>query len=80
MLKSLGEDGIVLVFDISNIVAGAYYFDVDVVLCNEFGTYTSYDYPLKHFCFNVDDIDNHKIEWQDKYWGNIQLNSLTIEK
>lgn len=75
-----GEDGIVLVFDISNIVAGAYYFDVDVVLCNEFGTHTSYDYPLKHFCFNVDDIDNHKIEWQDKYWGNIQLNSLTIEK
>ncbi len=75
-----GEDGIVLVFDISNIVAGAYYFDVDVVFCNEFGTYTSYDYPLKHFCFNVDDIDNHKIEWQDKYWGNIQLNSLTIEK
>ena len=75
-----GKKGIVLDFDISNIVAGAYYFGIDVVLCNEFGTYTSYDFPLKHFCFDIEsDFEKHDIQWQDKYWGNVRLNDLTIE-
>jgi len=79
--KDNGDKGAIFDFDISNIVEGEYFMQLDVVSINEFGTHTSYDCPLMRFAFEViKDKDLHSIEWHHKGYGNIRLNEVKEEK
>lgn len=68
-----------LSFDISNIVEGNYYFEIDIFILNEFGNFSSYDHPLKKIYFEiVKDIELISVTWEKKYWGNVRLNTMKV--
>ncbi|MCM1540483.1 MAG: ABC transporter ATP-binding protein [Blautia sp.] len=64
-------------FDISNLVEGKYYFEIDVYSQNEFGVHLSYDHPRQTIVFQViQESGLMSINWQKKYWGKIRLNKM----
>lgn len=80
-----GEKGVaIFTFNISNLVEGRYFFEIDIFSQNEFGNFTSYDHPSQAIIFQVIDEKGLKIiNWQKKYWGKIRLNKmqcLSIDK
>lgn len=79
--KDMGEEGKVFDFCINNIVEGSYFFVLDVVYINEYGTHLAYDHPIARFNFDViKDKTVPSITWQHKYWGNVRLNQICEEK
>lgn len=69
----------VVSMDISEIVAGRYYFYIDVFYANCFGNFFSIDHPLQKIYFEVDDVEKKGIQWQRKFFGCIRLPELQIE-
>lgn len=67
-------------FDISNLVAGKYYFRLDFFSRNEEGTHISYDSPMEDIYFEVIDTEPKGIRWQNKYFGYVSLNPINIYK
>lgn len=66
-------------FDVSNLVEGRYYFDVDMFSMNEYGAGMSYDHPLKSVFFEIEhDKDLRVLNWQRNYWGSVRLNEMKI--
>lgn len=65
--------------DISEIVAGRYYFYIDVFYANCFGNFFSVDHPLQKIYFEVDDDEKKGIQWQRNFFGCIRLPELQIE-
>lgn len=75
-----GQKGITTFsFDISNLIEGKYYFEVDVYTQNEFGVHLSYDHPRQTIVFQVmQEADLVSINWQKKYWGKVRLNKMQL--
>ena len=72
-------------FDASNLVEGTYYFEVDIMGINEYGSHTSYDHPIKRIFFELKKTDNFNknvfdIKWQRKYWGSVRLNTIKTHR
>lgn len=64
-------------FDISNLVEGRYFFEIDVYARNEFGAFSSYDHPDQQIVFQVmQEAELETINWQKKCWGKIRLNKM----
>ena len=79
-IKCGEEKNCIVSMDLSGIVAGRYYFYLDVFYANEFGTFYSVDHPMQKIYFEVeDDIEKVGIQWQRKYFGSIRLPELQIE-
>jgi lipopolysaccharide transport system ATP-binding protein len=69
------------IFDVSNLASGRYYFYLDVMTVNEYGSFCSYDHPMQKIYFEVvDDKKTEGIRWQNKYFGHVRLNELEIIK
>ena len=69
----------VVEMDASNIVAGTYYFFVDVFYKNEYNTFLSVDHPNKRIFFKLQDEKNDNgILWNKQYFGSVRLNDLKI--
>lgn len=68
-----------LEFDISNLVEGRYYFDVDMFSMNEYGAGMSWDHPCKAVFFEVEHAkDLRTLNWQRNYWGSVRLNEMKV--
>lgn len=79
--RQKGEEGAIFDFCIENIVEGKYFFVLDIVRINEFGSYVAFDHPNRRFYFDIlKDKNLRSITWQQKYWGNIRLNEISEEK
>jgi len=76
----VGEKGTILFsFDISNLIEGRYFFEIDVFKQNEFGAYESYDHPSQPIVFQVmQEAELKTINWQKKNWGKIRLNTMKV--
>lgn len=74
-----GKHEIEFQFDISNMVAGKYYYSIDVVQINEFGAHVSYEFPLENFSFVIEEAGKQDgIMWNPRFWGNVKLNSISV--
>ena len=66
-----------LVMDISNIREGKYYFYVDIISLNEYGTHTGYDRPLEKIFFEVVQSSEYKgIVWIRQGLGSVDLQPI----
>ena len=63
-------------FDISNIMPGCYYFELDVFERDEQGNHFSYDHPMSKIIFDVVDNNPSGLIWQSKAYGHISLNPI----
>ena len=63
-------------FDISNIISGEYYFNLDLFSMDSLGKYLSYDHPDSVILFDLVDISVKGIELERKYTGSILLNEI----
>ena len=63
--------------DISNIVAGKYYFAPSIVSSDNHGNYlVFYDHPEQNIVFKIEDDCPIGIKWNLNYFGHIHLNEL----
>ena len=67
-----------LEFDVSNLAAGVYNFQVDLFVKNDYGNIASYDHPLTNIHFEVVDseMEQSRMTWIHKYHGNVKLNDI----
>lgn len=63
-------------FDISNIVAGNYYFQIDIFERDNEGHHLSYDHPVNSISFEIVDTHPEGIIWQPNYFGFVSLNPI----
>lgn len=63
-------------FDISNIVAGNYYFQIDIFEKDDEGHHFSYDHPVTFISFEVTDTHPKGITWQHSFFGFVSLNPI----
>ena len=79
-IKSGEKKKSVVSMNLSNIVAGKYYFYLDIFYANDFGTFLSVDHPLQKIYFEVEDDEDKKgIQWQRNYFGSVRFPDLNIE-
>ena len=65
--------------DVSNLVAGEYYFILDIFSMNEYGTHISYDHPVKKVFFEIEDsVKEQSIHWQRRYFGSVRLAPISV--
>jgi lipopolysaccharide transport system ATP-binding protein len=66
-------------FDISNLVEGRYFFELDLFYGNEYGAINSVDHPGRKIFFEKRDNEQIKsIQWNKKYYGSVRMNYLTL--
>lgn len=75
-----GEIGVYnLEWDISNIVAGRYYFAIVLYVLNDYGTADVYDHPVVNIGMTVEDHVGGKekvVSWDKKWWNSVRLNTI----
>lgn len=65
--------------DVSNLVAGKYYFRLDIFTTNYFGRQVSYDHPEIDIAFEIVQVNQTDIQW-DRRWGSVRLNPIVPVK
>lgn len=67
-------------FDISNIAAGNYYFQIDIFELDDEGHHLSYDHPNTYIQFEITDSHPRGLIWQNNYFGFVSLNPINVIK
>ncbi len=67
------------IFDISNIVSGKYYLQIDLYAIDDNGNHFSYDHPTDNINFEIIDSKPMGIKWEARYYGYIALKPISIE-
>ena len=62
--------------DFSNIMAGSYYFEIDVFERDNAGNHLSYDHPLCRIVFDIIDSNPKGLIWHPQDYGFVSLNPI----
>ena len=59
-------------------VEGVYSFHVMAFVTNEYGGVRDLDKPLKRMYFEIVRGENFLVEWSQRWWGSVRLNSFEL--
>lgn len=77
--NNLGEQSLILKFNISNLLPGDYSSNFVLFSKNEFGTCKNVDWVVG-LGFRKMFVEKSDIEWDYMHWGNIRLNTPVVEQ
>lgn len=69
---------ITMSMNMSNLVEGQYYFQLDIFSDDGTGRHWSYDHPMCNISFEIYDSRPEGLVWQKQYYGNVRLNEMKI--